>query len=70
MQRNIETRSYHQCYSLKVIDIVYSECVFGLSYPACKALARYYLLCPVRLLQYLTTLFHKRNDFKEIYIHY
>jgi len=37
VERNIEARSCDHCCRGKGISITYSECVYGLSYPACSA---------------------------------
>jgi len=48
-KRNMEARSYNRCCSGKTISIIYCECVFRLSYPACNVYAPYCHLWPARL---------------------
>jgi len=48
-KRNTEAFSRNRCWCGKTISIIYSECVCSVSYPACKTLAPYFYLWPVRL---------------------
>jgi len=40
---NIEARSPNYCCRVTTITIIFSECVYGLSYIACKPRALYYV---------------------------
>jgi hypothetical protein len=62
---NTEARSFKHCCSGKAISITYSECVFEASGFQNKMCMRHLssVACPV--LQYFSTLSHKRYDFRK-----
>ena len=47
---------------------IFWECVYSLRYPVCNAHAPYCHLWPDRLWQHLSTLSHKRHDFRKIVV--
>ena len=64
VKRNTGARSCNHSCSGKTMSITQPECVCicSLRYPACNAHATYCHLWPVPLLQYFSTLSHKRQD--------
>ena len=42
--RKNEARSYNNCWWGKGVNIIHFDCVFNLNYPACNALALYYII--------------------------
>ena len=66
-KRNIEARSRNQSCRGKAISITYSECVYeALVFQHPRRMCRIMLSSvPCRVLQYISTLSHKRYDFQK-----
>ena len=60
VQRNVKARSCNRCCSGRAISITYSECVFADLLSTMQSIT---LSCPI--LPYLSTLSHKRCDFRK-----